>query len=250
MDFTSFYSSIGCQFGLSIETVRVLTVQQFLLKFGQTKQIDVLIECGLLRIFDYEPSDSKAVRINRRDCSNDDDGRQERLLLRGRDEMAAGVLATSSGWYEGVEFANAREIIDTSIDVRKRRILIVYRPSAEYVPVVSGLWNHYLTMRKRYKEKLRELKACTGTDVLLAQQHVYECMEKMLKIIANSLYGYLNCERSVVYAPAVAAAVTLLSRKTFHETTWICERLFPRTIGERAALSSDEANCNDSNETV
>lgn len=34
VDFASFYPSIGCQFGLFMETVQVLTVQQFLLGFG------------------------------------------------------------------------------------------------------------------------------------------------------------------------------------------------------------------------
>lgn len=64
----------------------------------------------------------------------------------------------------------------------------------------------------------------------VSQRRTLVCMEKMFKTVANSLYGYLNYRFSIVYAPAVAAAITLFSRKTFHEMTWICENYIPRWI--------------------
>lgn len=261
VDFASFYPSIGCQFGLSMETTVVLTVQRFVLSFGSDfTQVDSAMSVGLLRAFDYEPRDNvlfvpfsnASERSNSSAKSqlaavftaNESHRRTNKVVrtrrvvdgeyvLRGRDDAAAGTLRKNDGWYEGVEFSDVRELVESSVDPTRRRVLVVYRPRPDYVPVIAGLWTHYLSARKRYKKLIRDSSKSSENAKKNANVRVYECMEKMFKVVANSLYGYLNYERSAVYAPTVAAAVTLLSRKTFHETTWICEDVFPRAMSSR-----------------
>lgn len=251
VDFCSFYPSIGCQFGLSMETAVIMTAQRFVTNFSafdSKKQIfsvdaiDNAIKIGMLRVFDYEPPEN----VNYCEAENNilDAGcnmpkytvrtryggaAEGKYILHGRDDVAAGTLLKNNGWYEGVEFNNVREILESSESATKRRVLVVYCPRPNYTPIIAGLWTHYLTARKYYKTLIRENK----TNNTVGKIRVYECMEKMYKVVANSLYGYLNYDRSVVYAPTVAAAVTLLSRKTFCETTWLCENLFPKKIASR-----------------
>lgn len=209
VDFASFYPSIGCEYKLSMETTKVMTVVQLKNMFQNREGLNASMRCELIRVFDYEPGDSPFRVVNA------DVG----AIVRGKKPFQRRMLRDVK-WYEGVEFSNLEEIESTSVTEDKRRVMVVRVPHATYSSVIQSLWTYYLKQRSVYK---RAKSNARNADT----ERVYTCLEKMYKTVANSLYGYLNYERSVIYAPAVAAGVTLLARKTFHETTWLCERLAP-----------------------
>lgn len=123
-------------------------------------------------------------------------------------------------WYEGKEIRKVAEIFDD-----KHRVLTVRQRPLEN-PIISHLWKYYLSERERYKRNLTSAKS-------EYEKKMFTSMEKMFKTLGNSLYGYLNYKYSMCYAPTVAAAITLLARKTFHETTtFLREKMKMRIIYE------------------
>lgn len=64
-----------------------------------------------------------------------------------------------------------------------------------------------------------------------------DCIQNMYKTVANSLYGYMNYDRGILYSPS--AAITLFSRKIFAETTYLYERRAATATG--VSTSNDDA---------
>lgn len=122
-------------------------------------------------------------------------------------EPLSSSSSSSSSWYEGIEYTSLKELNSKNDNHR----IMTVRSYPNEIPTISSLWSYYLEERAKFKKLAKE-----SQDFFV--KNFYLSMEQMYKRLANSLYGYLNYNRSHFYAPAVAAAITLLARKTFHET--------------------------------
>lgn len=248
VDFASFYPSIGCSYGLSMENVHIVTIQQLRELIPSTDTLNTGLTIGAIRLFDYEPPDASAV--NRR-CPFDFEAspppRMSECVRTLRKHIAENNGDNNTfGWYEGVELFTNDEIQQSTNDSARRRLLMIWYNDIRTEPVVCSLWRDYLSKRAAFKRELAEL--CNNTDDLSKRQRL-QCMEKMMKVVANSLYGYLNYKQSIIYAPAVAAAITLLSRKTFNEMTWTGRTTIPFYLIAENDDKDDEIN-NDDNNTI
>lgn len=133
-------------------------------------------------------------------------------------------------WYEGVELSNWNKIERSSMDIAKRRLMVT-EPRGK--PIMAGLFAYCLDKRKLVKERMRQ-RITSGGDHVAIRSDDY--IQNMYKTVANSLYGYVNYSRGILYSPPAAAAITLFSRKIFAETTYLYKRKAaePRVSPRRA----------------
>lgn len=249
VDFSSFYPSIGITFNLSYETTHILTVAQLFSSYSSMEELNIDLKVGSTRVFDYEPPMSPNVTLGAI-------GSHERNPLPMRMSQTVQNLReklsrdenNKFGWYDGVELFDVSEIVHSSANLYLRRLLVIVRSSLLEAPVISSLWQYYLQQRTNFKNKIKELKhaldamgsvtqndGASMSDVisrlhetsLVTELRRCESMERVYKIVANSLYGYLNFQKSIIYSPTVAATITLLSRKTFCEMGLLCEQMAP-----------------------
>lgn len=219
LDFSSFYPSQACYYNLSFETVSVfplwilIRINNHLLSSGG---IDKLLERNIMRIFDYENENNTNRNLSFK-------------FSKGKSDLETRMIKNIN-WYEGIEFTSFKDIIESSANnnrrfliIRNNRNIIDYSSSFlnkdnKKVSIISVLWKYYLNKRKEVKLKLKN-----ETNEFLIK--FLTSMEQIYKRLANSLYGYLNFNQSFVFCPQVSAAITLLARKTFHESVWICENI-------------------------
>lgn len=218
IDFSGFYPNIGCHYNLSVENVRVTTVGCLKQIFGRNlKHLCKPLKLGLISIFDYEPPESNSQEPN-------DNVIREKFQTQRRSLAENLAISNEQYWYEGVEFLNVQELLETSANDGRRVLCIINRP--EKAVILVNFWKECIKLRKEQKRLLQEAKLNKDK----CQISMRECLQLMYKIVANSLYGYLNYVNSKLYSPSTAAAVTLLARKTFCETRSIISTEIPRWL--------------------
>jgi hypothetical protein len=188
MDYNSFYPSIIRSYRLDVCNVAVFTVKQLLLMIP-IPLLECILHTGILRLFDYTSLDDVDFTI---------DLDRHRGLFHGEE------------WHEAVEYRTLEQLICTSRHFDRRFLALIYNPRPS---TIDGIVTNALKRRAVWKRKKKE----HPDDV------VVQFMEMMEKLLANSLYGYMNFSLSAIFSRATAAAVTLLCRNAFCRTRRIIE---------------------------
>lgn len=204
-----------------MNTARVVTVAKLRSLFDTTDNLNNALAIDILRVFSYEPPNSLNLKEHV-DC------------IRGKDTLAAEILRKYH-WYEGVEFSNWDEMEKSSACTSKARVLAIGPSSTNDRAIMSDIFAYYMTQCKIVKERIKSKLESGRYDS--SSVRADDCIQLMYKTVANSMYGYINYKRSILYSPAVAAAITLFSRKIFAETTYLHENNVARSTG--LASSSD-----------
>lgn len=189
MDYNSFYPSIIRSYALDVNKVALLDLRQLLLTVP-IALLDQMLARRVLRLFDYTAPEDLSRNVDL----------QRHSELFGGDE-----------WYEAVEYRTIDSAILTSRHLGRGFLALL---TYEHPPsTISAVVTKALDRRAVWKRKKKE----NPTD------QVVVFMEMMEKLLANSLYGYLNFQLSAVFSRTAAAAVTLLCRNTFCRTRRIIE---------------------------
>lgn len=187
-DYNSFYPSIIRSYTLDVCKVAVLDLKQILLTIP-IPLLESLLETKIFRLFDYTCLEDLESAV---------DLEQHRALFGGEP------------WHEAIEYTTFEQILLTSCTLSRRFLTLIYTPDPS---TVDGIATKALKRRAVWKAKRKQ----NPQDVVL------EFMELMEKLLANSLYGYMNFGLSAIFSRATAAAVTLLCRNAFCRTRRIIE---------------------------
>lgn len=188
MDYNSFYPSIIRSYRLDVSTIAVFTLKQLLLTIP-IPLLECMLHTGVLRLFDYTSLDDADYTV---------DSTRHRELFHGEE------------WHEAVEYRTFEQLVRTSRHFDRRFLALLHnsRPST-----IDDIVTRALERRQVWKEKKKKYP----DDV------VVQFMELMEKLLANSLYGYMNFSLSAIFSRATAASVTLFCRNAFCRTRRIIE---------------------------
>lgn len=200
MDYNSFYPSIIRSYVLDVCKVAVLDLKQLFLTLP-VPLIECLLATKNLRLFDYTSPEDVAYTV----------------------DLAAHRRLVGSEWHEAVEYTTLEQLVRTTRYLGRRFLALVYSPAPSTIDTIV---TKALERRAVFKRRKRE----NPGDV------VVQFMEMMEKLLANSLYGYMNFAQSAIFSRATAAAVTLLCRNAFCRTRRIIES---RELMATTALDPD-----------
>lgn len=187
VDVNSFYPSVIRQKRLDVHLVFVIRLAQ-LLTVLPLDVIQSLLDANAFQVFDY----TAPVDVG----STVDAASYERLH--------------GHPWEEGVRVRTVDQLVVPSRRLDRPFLCVVYHDTESTIDAV-------VTRALHRRAELKRQKKANPHDIVL---HFMEMMEKLT---ANSLYGYLNFDGSVVYSRATAAAVTLVCRHYFTQVRKIIE---------------------------
>lgn len=187
MDYNSFYPSIIRSYKLDVNGTAIVDIK-FLMLTIPIPLLDCLLATKVLRFFDYTSLDDVDYTV----------------------DMVKHLERVGEPWHEAVEYTNWTDMFVTSKHLGRRFLVLLYTPNSS---TIDEIVTEALQRRAVWKRKKKE----NPNDV------VVQFMELMEKLLANSLYGYLNFSLSAIFSRSTAASVTLLCRNAFCRTRRIIE---------------------------
>lgn len=188
MDYNSFYPSIIRSYRLDVSKVAILSLGQLLLTIP-IELLEYMLYTEILRLFDYTSLADLAMNVDT----------EQHARLHNRQK-----------WHEAVEYKDLQAIIMTSRHAGRQFLALFYQPE---ISTIDDIVTRALERRAIWKRKKKE----NPNDVVVV------FMEMMEKLLANTMYGYMNFSLSAIFSRATAAAVTLLCRNAFCRTRNIIE---------------------------